>query len=419
MQVIKRLKLKNKLFFLFLLITFGLLSIGVLGVMHIESMKKNADGLYFGSLVPITELDTILQNYNSTLTRAIYKAHRLEASHDETILIIQNSLKEIQKKWKNYESHFKHEEELEYIEYVSLEMKSINQYFLQIIQVAKEGKNLHNLNVNILEKKVSFISSVIQKLINYEVNVATHERSRFLENYKLSLKQLGLVLTLVIIAVLVISYYVFTSIQQDNTKLQTLTKRLKRANKKLENVSYTDVLTGLHNRRYFNYIYENELKRAKRAKRYITFMMLDLDYFKQYNDTYGHLEGDKALQCVAKVLQEKLKRPSDYVFRLGGEEFGILLSDTDESMSAQLARKICDGVREEELLHENSLVSQYLTISIGIVSCIADEALDDKVLLSRSDEMLYKAKESGRDRYVITSNVSAAKAIVVEEELIA
>jgi diguanylate cyclase (GGDEF)-like protein len=150
-------------------------------------------------------------------------------------------------------------------------------------------------------------------------------------------------------------------------------------------------------------------------------MMLDIDFFKQYNDTYGHLEGDFALKSVAKVLKDTLKRPSDYVFRLGGEEFGVLFSETDESNSAKLAREICDMVKAREIKHENSKVGEFLTISIGVVCCIADEALDDEVLISRADEMLYKAKESGRDRYIITSNVSSAKTYVIEEsdELIA
>ena len=99
----------------------------------------------------------------------------------------------------------------------------------------------------------------------------------------------------------------FKSIQTTHTKLEITTKKLKRANKKLENVSYTDSLTSLHNRRYFNFIYDKEIKRAKREKNYITFMMLDIDYFKQFNDTYGHIEGDYALKSVAKVLKDILK----------------------------------------------------------------------------------------------------------------
>lgn len=419
MHFIEALKLKSKLFFLFILITVGLITVGILGTVHMNTMKRNIDGLYFGSLVPVTELNDIIQTYNNSLSSTLFKAVRLEISPDETLLKIEHSLNKIEKKWQSYTSHFKRDDELEYVNYVDSEINATNKYFLKIYALVKHGKSLHTLNVNILEQRVSFINSIIEKLIHYEVSVAQYERKKFLQSYDNTLKQLGIFLLLILFAVLLISYYVFKSIQKDHTQLEITTNKLKKANKKLENVSYTDVLTGLHNRRYFNYIYERELKRAKRANNYITFMMLDIDYFKQYNDTYGHLEGDFALKSVAKVLKDTLKRPSDYVFRLGGEEFGVLLSETDESSSAKLARDICDAVKAREIKHEKSKTGQFITISIGVVCCIADDALDDEVLISRADEMLYEAKEGGRDRYVITSNVSAARPQAIKEELIA
>jgi len=416
MQFIEALKLRSKLFFLFLLITLGLISIGVMGLMHINSMKKNIDGLYFGSLVPVTELNEIIQTYHNGLASSIYKASRLEISPSQTASEIKHSLEYIKRQWKEYESHFKRDDELEYVGYVDLEIQKINKYFLKIYAYSKSDKNLNKINLHILEKKVSYIDNTIQKLINYEVDVASYERKKFLESYTQTKMHLGVVLFFIIMAILIISMYVFKSIQNDHTKLELTTKKLKRANKKLENVSYTDSLTNLHNRRYFNHVYEKELKRAKRKNSYITFMMLDIDFFKQYNDTYGHVEGDYALKTVAKTLQETLKRPSDYVFRLGGEEFGVLLTETDESSSAKLARDICDSIRGKKLKHENSKANEYVTISIGVVCCIADDALDDEVLISRADEMLYEAKETGRDRYIITSNVSVAQAQSVEEE---
>jgi len=419
MQFIEALRLRSKLFFLFILITLGLVMAGVIGAMHINSMKKSMDNLYFGSLVPVVELHEIIQTYNSTLSGTIHKSKRGEISPDEVLLKIEHSIKNIEQKWKSYLSHFKRDEEMEYVNYVSTEIENINSYFAKVYRLLKEGESLRSLNINLLDKKVAYINSVTQKLIKYEIEIAAYERKKFLTNYSDIVLEMSLFLSMILFAVLIISYNVFKSIQQDHTKLEVATKRLAKANKKLENVSYTDVLTGMHNRRYFNYIYERELKRAKRSKSYITFMMLDIDYFKQYNDTYGHLQGDEALKDVARTLKNILKRPSDYIFRLGGEEFGLLLSDTDESNSASLAREICDTIKAKEILHEGSLASEYLTVSIGVVCCIADDALDDEVLISRADEMLYEAKESGRDRYIITSNVSAARAQRVAEERIA
>ena len=413
MQFIEALKLRSKLLFLFLLITMGLISIGIMGTSYVNAMKKNIDSLYFGSLVPVTELNEILQKYHNGLADTVYKASRDEMSQSEVIFNIEDALQDINKKWKSYMSHFKRDEEMEYVDYTNMEIQRTNRYFKQILIAAQKGVDLRRISINTLEKKVASIHRVLQKLINYEVSVANYERRHFLYTYKSMMLQIGMILSIVIISILAVLMYVFRSIQKDHTKLEIAAKKLRVANKKLESASYTDSLTGLHNRRYFNFIYDRELKRAKRNKTYITFMMLDIDYFKQYNDTYGHIEGDFALKSVAKVLKDTLQRPSDYLFRLGGEEFGVLLSDTDESNSATLAREICDAVRARELKHENSKAGEFVTISIGVVCCVADDALDEKILVSRADEMLYEAKESGRDRYIITSNVSAAMPLSV------
>jgi diguanylate cyclase (GGDEF)-like protein len=416
MQFIEALRLRSKLFFLFILITLGLITVGIIGAIHLDSMKKNVDSLYFGSLVPVTELNQIIQTYHNGLASTVYKASRMEISPSETLSNIETSLQDISKVWKSYAAHYKREDELQYVQYTGHEIEYTNSYFLQVYKAVKNSQDLSKISINTLEKKVSNIDSTIQKLINYEVNIANYERKHFVENYSKTINQLGIFLIIIILGILIVSYYVFKSIQNDHTKLEIATSRLKKANKKLENVSYTDVLTGLHNRRYFNLVYDRELKRAKRTNSYVTFMMIDVDYFKQYNDTYGHVEGDFALKSVAKVLKDTLKRPSDYVFRLGGEEFGVLLSETDESSSAKLARELGDALRIREIKHETSKVNKFLTISIGVVCCIADDALDDEVLISRADEMLYEAKETGRDRYVITSNVSTARAYVIEDE---
>ncbi|WP_297444020.1 diguanylate cyclase [Sulfurimonas sp.] len=409
MKFIETLRLRSKLFLVFVLITVGLITVSILGTTYINNMKKNIDSLYFGSLIPITELNEILQTYHYELANSVYRVSRSDITPIEAKINIKSGLKKINKKWKSYASHFKRNDELDYVAYANLEINAANRYFSKIINAIDAQADMKKLSIVTLEKRVGTIHQVLQKLINYETQIANYERKTFIATYDNMLAQIGLILFLIIVTILSVSWYVFRSIQSDQTKLEIAAKKLKVANKKLENVSYTDSLTNLHNRRYFNFVYERELKRAKRNKTYITFMMLDIDFFKQYNDTYGHVEGDFALKSVAKVLKDTLKRPSDYVFRLGGEEFGVLLTDTDETHSARLARDIGDAIRARHIKHEGSKVHEYLTISIGVVCCIADDALDDDVLISRADEMLYEAKESGRDRYIITSNATTAK----------
>jgi len=416
MNFIETLKLRSKLLFIFILITVGLVIIGIMGTINLNAMKKNLDSLYFGSLVPVTELNTILQTYHGGLSNTIYRAKNLEIAPNIVEAQIRRSIRIVNREWRNYQGHFKRDEERQYVEYTALEIKSINNYFRNILKALGDGHQLKDIALLNFEKKITHIHKIINKLISYEVSVAKYERKRFLEVYDSLQYKVGFILMLVIFGVMIISFYVFKSIQDDQTALEDATKKLKRANKKLENVSYTDTLTGLYNRRYFNHVYDRELKRAKRTHSYITFMMLDIDYFKQYNDTYGHIEGDYALKSVAKVLKETLKRPGDFVFRLGGEEFGVLLTETPESNSAIIARKICDSIRAREIKHEHSTVNEYLTISIGVACCIADDALNEEILLTRADEMLYKAKDSGRDRYNITTNVSEAKPKIANEE---
>ena len=409
MQFIEALKLKSKLFFLFLLITLGLVSVGIIGSLNISSMKKNLDALYFGSLIPVTELNEILQTYHGGLASTIYQSRSQEITPAQTAMQIESSFLAINKLWSQYEKHFKRDEELQYVEYVASEILNVNSYFYKLLQLSQNEKKMQTVSLDNLQKYITHLDLIIQKLIHYEIEVAQYERRNFLVEYKATLFKLSVILVLIILAVLFISYQVFRSIQNDHTELEVATKKLKRVNKKLENVSYTDSLTELHNRRYFNMTYEKELKRAKRTHSYMTFMMLDIDYFKQYNDTYGHIEGDFALKSVAKVLKDTLKRPSDFVFRLGGEEFGVILTQVDEIDSAKIAQNICDAVKAREIKHGSSQVCEYLTISIGVICCVADDALDSQILISRADEMLYKAKERGRDMYVITTNVSEAR----------
>jgi diguanylate cyclase (GGDEF)-like protein len=125
---------------------------------------------------------------------------------------------------------------------------------------------------------------------------------------------------------------------------------------------------------------------------------LDIDFFKQYNDTYGHQAGDEALKAVAKCLKSSLKREGDLAFRLGGEEFGILCSGLDHSQAFDFANSIRERVEDEKIEHKSSLASQHVTISMGLV--VAEPELVNSVndIYRYADEALYKAKENGRNQ---------------------
>ncbi len=405
MKFIDALRLKSKLFLLFLFITVGLVLLGLLGTINTKEMKNRIDNLYFGTFIPIARLNSILDDYNAHILPALYKAKSARITPNELQETLSDSLRDIEKRWDKYKNQYKTRDETVYVSYATEELKKTNDYLYRVVDASRAGVDMRKLSISVLEKKIEHINTILKKLLDYETNVAKFERKRFLESYNETLRNIGIILVGIIFAVLFVTYNVFRSIQKEHTKLEAATKKLHLLNRKLENVSYIDSLTGLHNRRYFNLVFERELQRAKREKQYVTFMMIDIDYFKQYNDTYGHIAGDRTLQRVAQVIKSCFRRPSDFTFRLGGEEFGVLLIGTDEIGSARLAKELCKKVKEQKIEHKASKVADVVTVSVGVVCCIADEMLSGDELIKRADEMLYKAKEGGRDRYMITSDV--------------
>lgn len=166
------------------------------------------------------------------------------------------------------------------------------------------------------------------------------------------------------------------------------------------NLSITDELTSLYNRRYFNEIFTQEINRSKRDEKPLCFMMLDVDYFKRYNDTYGHQKGDEALVEIAMILTKHTKRAGDFAFRLGGEEFGILLTSSSYVESQALAEHIRACVENSSIEHIGNEGKKVLTISIGLVYYSCSQSIGSDSFYKQTDDTLYKAKHEGRNRVV-------------------
>lgn len=179
----------------------------------------------------------------------------------------------------------------------------------------------------------------------------------------------------------------YTSIRQDITD-----------KKIIEKLSITDALTNLFNRRYFDEKFIQLLNSAKREKKYFCFIMMDIDHFKQYNDTYGHQMGDEVLIKVANQLKISLNRADDYCFRLGGEEFGIIFKAEDINKAISFADKIRKSIEELEIIHEKNSASKYVTTSMGLIIINSDENIEISEAYKLADELLYKAKETGRNK---------------------
>ena len=180
-------------------------------------------------------------------------------------------------------------------------------------------------------------------------------------------------------------------------KNDELLESLQKTNIQLQQQNIIDDLTKIANRRHFDEILEKEWLRAKRIRTSLALLMIDIDFFKQYNDTFGHLKGDECLKQIATVLNNNLNRPGDFVARYGGEEFCILIPETDLDGAIIFAEKVHSTIIELKIDNPGSEVSKYLTISIGIAAIVPKHDDSYMDLVYTSDKALYKAKADGRN----------------------
>lgn len=173
--------------------------------------------------------------------------------------------------------------------------------------------------------------------------------------------------------------------------------QLQQANEKLQAMVYKDGLTGVYNRRYFDQILEKEWKRSRRYVKPLSLILFDIDYFKPFNDQYGHLTGDACLQQIARAMNGSLLRPGDKGFRYGGEEFAVLLPDTGETGSLHVAERIRQTIEELRIPHERSEVAAYVTGSFGVAIFSPDSILSAGQLVKAADLALYESKRLGRN----------------------
>ena len=172
--------------------------------------------------------------------------------------------------------------------------------------------------------------------------------------------------------------------------------------KKLEQLIIEDDLTKLYNRRHFNNVLNNELRRIKRKNSIISLVSIDIDHFKKYNDTYGHPAGDDVLARIGKVLKDCTLRSSDYAFRIGGEEFCLLFSGSNVQESLFYVQDIINSIENLKIEHKNSLNSDVVTVSAGVIVQNASEVIDEETLYKYSDIALYQAKIKGRNQVVLS-----------------
>lgn len=187
----------------------------------------------------------------------------------------------------------------------------------------------------------------------------------------------------------------------DNIELKEKTKEIEALNKKLSALTYIDDLTNIPNRRSFVDYINREIKKAKRKKVIVSMFIIDIDYFKEYNDHYGHIEGDRCLKDIASILNKSVKESIDFVARYGGDEFVVVLSDSEASGIKKVAERIVSNVRDAKIKHEYGGKTDYVTVSIGGISGVPGDECTMEELIRYADKELYVVKHKGRDGYSV------------------
>jgi diguanylate cyclase (GGDEF)-like protein len=188
-------------------------------------------------------------------------------------------------------------------------------------------------------------------------------------------------------------------------QLREANRRAEALARQLRQLSAEDGLTGIANRRHFDQVFLREWLRALRGSYPLSLVLLDLDFFKPFNDTYGHRAGDECLRQVTEVLRGYCRRPGDLAARYGGEEFVVVLPGTGRGDARELAARIVEAVEALKVPHESSAASSVVTISAGVATLVPDRNMSPKHLIEMADAALYRAKGEGRNRVVLAGEL--------------
>ncbi|MDB1124445.1 diguanylate cyclase domain-containing protein [Vibrio algarum] len=240
-------------------------------------------------------------------------------------------------------------------------------------------------------------------------SIIINRPEKFLEKYQSVLLNIFVSLFILVLAILYKAKQKESSMRANYTqrlesKVKERTIKLKEANQKLEWLSNIDGLTQIFNRRYFDTVLSQELLNHQKSKETLVLMICDIDYFKRYNDTYGHLAGDDCIKMVASILKAHCKKNTEIVARYGGEEFALIMPKTSHNEAKERAEAIRLSIADKALPHQSSDLGDFVSISIGVAVMNATKTTTIENIIGLADEALYKSKNSGRNKTTVKSN---------------
>jgi diguanylate cyclase (GGDEF)-like protein len=331
---------------------------------QIEKLKNRIDILYFGDFIPVVKLQSIKSDFEN-----IVNCLKIDINCD-----ISSEKKSIEEEWKYYISSFKTEKEKELISLINYDLiDSFNKHNQEAYQ-----KNLSNIDF----------------LIKYETKQAFEQRKLFLEEYEKMQNYIFYnILFILLFAFIVIVFIIYQIIKKD--------KQLEILNRKYKLDSITDSLTNLYNRKHFDTIFDSMTFISNENSWKSALIIIDIDYFKNYNDFYGHDLGDETLRKVSLCIKEYFLNEYEYVFRLGGEEFGVILFNINENIFENRLKNLNEEIVKLQIEHKDSKILDFVSISIGAVVYEPKTYISANRLYKMADESLYLAKNSGRNQYKI------------------
>lgn len=192
-------------------------------------------------------------------------------------------------------------------------------------------------------------------------------------------------------------------LKRQRDMLEHLSQELAEKNSILESLAREDGLTGVANRRQFDEILDAEIRRSGRTGQPLSLVLCDIDFFKSYNDCYGHLAGDDCLRSIGILLKRVFRRVGDLVARYGGEEFAVILPNTEADQAAQLAEALRQEMQAAGLPHKSSSIADNITISVGVVTASCTDEHGPEWFIGMADNAMYKSKENGRNRVTVVA----------------